>query len=232
MPRKKKSNNVNDVFTEVETEQHEISEDLKNEEISEEESKVLIEDSEKEISTAKSEEGTAEETVSAELSDSKEDPTSSNESIDKPVNTDSYLEEDEYFLKGDDEKVLEENDQALYKQLENVINWEVTGLYSDDGSLKSRSTLRNEPPIFTISSSSGDSVQFVITKDLSQSLAGVFTRVYKGYFGVDPTKNKPFSKENFKEKFISIKKWIWSHKIGTGLVLAVIAFVFIYPYFK
>jgi hypothetical protein len=64
-------------------------------------------------------------------------------------NEDSYFADDEAVLTGDDTLLQQGKASALVQQGENVVMWEITGLYKEGSSaVKNRWSLRNDPPIF------------------------------------------------------------------------------------
>lgn len=111
------------------------------------------------------------------------------------------IDDDEVFYAESDDKVsFSDDDMTIIQQMENVVSWEVTGLYSKDGKMKKKSTLAKKPPIFVITSSTGEMAEFVVSRDTSFELYKTFETIYKAYFGLDNrTRAEKSLSENLKE---------------------------------
>jgi hypothetical protein len=141
--------------------------------------------------------------------------------------TSDYFDDDEEFLRGDDIIVHEENDLALFKQDENVVSWEIVNFYKDGLTPRGKMALRNDPPIMKISSSSGDTAEFLVTKDFSKSLGAVLQDVNKAYYGISPKKkSEKITQAGVKDKIRSIGHWMLDHKVKTAVAVVVAALLF------
>lgn len=137
---------------------------------------------------------------------------------------DDYFDDDEEFLRGDDTVVHENYDIALFKQDENVVSWEIVNFYKDGGSPRSKNALRNDPPIMKISSSSGDTAEFLVTKEFSKSLGVILSDVNKAYYGISPSrKSEPLTQAGIKNKFRNLGRWMLAHKFKTAVAVVVAA---------
>lgn len=138
--------------------------------------------------------------------------------------SDNYFDDDEEFLRGDDLVVHENSDIALFKQEDNVVSWEIVNFYKDDSTPRGKLALRNDPPIMKISSSSGDTAEFLVTKEFSKSLGKILEDVNRAYYGIAPTKkSEKLSQEVVKNKFRSLGQWIWDHKLKSAVAVVVTA---------
>lgn len=136
--------------------------------------------------------------------------------------TSEYFEDDEEFLRGDDLIVHQENDIALFKQDENVVSWEIVNFYKDGNTPRGKMALRNDPPIMKISSSSGDTAEFLVTKEFSKSLGSVLQDVNKAYYGISPSrKSEKITQEGVKNKIRSLGSWMLDHKVKTAVAVVV-----------
>lgn len=142
------------------------------------------------------------------------------------INEDSeYFDDDDLLLAGDDQVIHEDSSLMAFQQMDNIVSWEVKNLFKDDGKLRSRRSLRNEPPLFEISSSDGASAEFFVTQSLAASFAKIFTDMESAYSGVAPKVKDAapvFSQEGVKQKFTSIKTWVLANKITSFLILAAV----------
>lgn len=98
---------------------------------------------------------------------------------------DSYFEDDEEILRGDDTVLEETDDFAAVQQLDHLITWEVEGAFDERGNVRKRMDLRREPPVLKVKDASGAEIEFVLTKELARMLFQVLEAVYKGYFGIN-----------------------------------------------
>lgn len=101
-----------------------------------------------------------------------------------------YLDDDLEFLTGDDTLLEAKPSGALIEQEENIIAWRLENFFDENNERRSRYALRNSPPILIIESSDGSSVEFLLTQQLSRTLAETFTSVDRGYRGMDPKKKE------------------------------------------
>lgn len=140
-------------------------------------------------------------------------------------NLDDYFDEDEEILKGTDRALLEERSLAIFQQHENVVSWEIEGLLIDNRLKKARE-LKTDPPIFKVSSSDGASAEFLLTKELSKSMANALNDVYKAYYGVDTSyKRKPMNQETMKSNMDGFVEWMEEHKLLTVLIAIMVLMV-------
>lgn len=138
--------------------------------------------------------------------------------------SDSYFDDDEEFLMGDDKPIHENFDLSLFKQNENVISWEIVNFYKDGQTPRGKTALRSDPPIMKISSSSGDTAEFLVTKEFARSLSEILQDVNRAYYGISPKKNsKAVTQEGIKEKFQSLGQWMLDHKFKTAVAVVVVA---------
>lgn len=137
--------------------------------------------------------------------------------------TNDYFEDDEEFLRGDDTQIHSDSDLALFKQEDGVVSWKILNFYKDNGTPRSKLSLRNDPPIMQVSDSAGRSVDFILTQNFTKSMSKALEDVNRGFHGVRPvSEKKPFSRESFQKK---IEDWIRAHKVKSAL--AALAFGFI-----
>lgn len=138
--------------------------------------------------------------------------------------SDDYFEDDEEFLRGDDLVVHENADIALFKQDENVVSWEIVNFYKDGDDPRGKLSLRNDPPIMKISSSSGDTAEFLVTKEFARSLGAILQDVNKAYYGISPSrKSTPISQAEIKNKFRAFGQWMLDHKVKAAVAVVVAA---------
>lgn len=135
-----------------------------------------------------------------------------------------YFDDDEEFLRGDDITVHEGSDLSLFKQDENVVSWEIVNFYKDGMTPRGKMALRNDPPIMKISSSSGDTAEFLVTKDFSKSLGSVLQDVNKAYYGISPKKKtEKITQAGIKNKLRAAGHWMLDHKFKTAVAVVVAA---------
>ena len=99
---------------------------------------------------------------------------------------DSYLEDDELITAASDEVLQQDEDTVIVQQEEAVVKWDIQGLYDETGKVRSKRSLRNNPPMLVISDSLGENATFVLTKELSGILARHFDNTYRAYYGIRP----------------------------------------------
>lgn len=131
----------------------------------------------------------------------------------------NYLNDDEELLAGDDQPIKDDELIALFSQEEGVVAWELTNFQDENGDLKSKRQLRESPPMLTVKSSSGDFVEFALTKGFNKSLLEALKSVDRAYFGVDSRKKK-FS---FADAAETAKLWFTNHPIRAILTVAAVA---------
>jgi hypothetical protein len=62
-----------------------------------------------------------------------------------------------------------------------------------------------------------DTASFLLTKQLSATLASTFDDIHRAYSGV-----KPKSEMTFKDRLLALRDWALRHKVVSVLILAVI----------
>lgn len=139
-----------------------------------------------------------------------------NSTIEKDNDLKNIIDDDELYAARD--KVNFQNDEiTIVQQMENVITWEINGLYDNNGKINKKLSLKRNPPVFTISSSDGAVAEFVVTKDMSFQMYKNFETIYKAYFGIDDRKkNIPF-KEKVSGNWKNFKNWIKFHPVKFAL---------------
>lgn len=139
-----------------------------------------------------------------------------------------YFDDDEEFLKGDDKLIHSDPDIALFKQDEGVVSWELLNFYKENGKPRSKIGLRNDPPVMRISSSSGDTAEFLVTQQFAKSLSHILEDVNRAYFGVSPVKeHNSFSQVGVKNKIRSIGQWMRDHKFKSAVGFVVVGLLFV-----
>lgn len=131
--------------------------------------------------------------------------------------TAEYLFDDEIMLSNDKE-LYHDKTSALVKQPENVVSWEITGLYDEDGDINTLWKMKAHPPVLHIKNSNNETVKILLTKNLSKTLMNAMTDVHNGFYGIKT------EKQGFKEKIQSIKQWIINHYIISIIISIVIIF--------
>lgn len=138
---------------------------------------------------------------------------------------DDYLDDDEQFLAGDDVVVSESDALSLFKQTDNVVSYEVLNFYDDNGKPRNRLSLRNDPPILHISSSDGQSADFVLTKNFTSGTARMLRDVERAYVGMSPKKSAD-EKKTFRSRVDDVKSWAKANK-AKAIMLGVLAVLFV-----
>lgn len=138
-----------------------------------------------------------------------------------------YFDDDLEFLSGEDTTIFASNDTGIFKQEEGVISWEIINLYKDSGDARGKYSLKSQPPILRVSTNDGESVDFMMTKEFTQTLNSALTDANRAFYGVQPASTKKTSKE----KIEGYRDWIKENKVKSvilGLVLLsliVLAFI-------
>lgn len=141
-----------------------------------------------------------------------------------------FEEDDEEFLSSD-KIVHQEKNLAIVQQMENVVSWEIANFYKDNGKVPNKLVMRGSPPLFKITSSKGDSAEFMITRDLAKTLEEAFGDVRKAYYGIDPTiKKNTFGQKNFKEKTNAAVDWFKDNPIKGAFAVIIIIFFLLSPF--
>ena len=98
-----------------------------------------------------------------------------------------FNDEDEDFLKFMKNDSIEEQakDMGIVSQVEDLLAYSIDGLYTNEKQDKfiTGRKLRDNPPSLKISSSKGDEVSFILTKEFTKMLLNSLTEVNKAYSG-------------------------------------------------
>lgn len=132
---------------------------------------------------------------------------------DSNPNQSDYLEDDEFWSKSKDEILFSDDSSVIAQQEDAVVKWDIQGLYDDQGKVRSKRSLRNNPPMLVISDSTDTTASFVLTKDLSANLAKHFENTHRAYYGIRPKKEM-----SFKEK-VSDAKTGFRENMGKVIVI-------------
>lgn len=133
----------------------------------------------------------------------------------------TYLnDEDEDFLKFMKNDSIEEQakDMGIVSQVDDLLAYSIDGLYTNEKQDKfiTGKKLRDNPPILKISSSKGDEVSFILTKEFTKMLLNSLTEVNKAYSGYKYSVEKK-EYNSFKERILDIPNVIKKHPIETIL---------------
>jgi len=135
-----------------------------------------------------------------------------------------YLDDDEEaMLASSDTLIHSDGELTIAQQEDAVVKWDIQGLYDERGKVRSKRSLRNNPPVFVVSDSNGEEATFILTKGLSAALARNFENANRAYYGI-----KPRDEMKFKEKLGEAKQGLRENMgkaivIG-GLLLALLIF--------
>lgn len=151
-----------------------------------------------------------------------------NDESDNNEAVDSYLDDDEEFLLGDDSVIADKDVLGLFKQSDNVISYEVLNFYNENGKPRNRMSLRNDPPVLHISSSNGDTADFILTRNFTKNAAYMLKEVDKAYSGISPQKNKKIDQEEIQGTFKKIVSWAKNNKVKSITLGALIALFVVY----
>lgn len=154
--------------------------------------------------------------------DDNDDPTGDTASI-----VDTYFDDDEEFLAGDDNVLTEEQDMALFKQSGKVIKWRVENLYRPNGEFRRGNLVRANPPVLIISDSDGNEVEFMVTREFAASMRSVMGDAEIAHMSstlppwATPTRRPAADNTStWRERYV---EWAKEHKVkATGLVLLAI----------
>lgn len=159
-----------------------------------------------------------------------EQPSDENEDslgkLDLIKNLDDYLAEDLELLEGEDYVILEDQALGLLRQSEGVVTWSVSGLYKDNGDLRSRIALKSDPPVLTIKDSQSGEAKFVLTEALVDQLGSVMNDARRGFNGVVSGKRRSLVDEVKTEKD-RIVDWVINNKIKTTASVMILVYFFI-----
>ena len=143
---------------------------------------------------------------------------------------DTYFDDDEEFLAGDDKVLTEEQDMALFKQSGKVIKWRVENLYRPNGEFRRGNLVRANPPVLIISDSDGNEVEFTVTREFAASMRSVMGDAEIAHMSstlppwATPTRRPGADNTStWRERCV---EWAKEHKVkATGLVLLAIYMV-------
>lgn len=140
-----------------------------------------------------------------------------------PEQSDSYLDDDELFAAASDRVIQQDEDFVVVQQVDAVVKWDIQGLYDEAGKVRSKRSLRNNPPMLVVSDSLGDNASFVLTKELSGILARHFDNTYRAYYGIRPKDELTF-KEKMGEAKTGIQRNMGKLIIVGGLLIGLLIF--------
>lgn len=142
------------------------------------------------------------------------------------ITTDSYLDDDEEFLLGDDSVIADKDVLGLFKQSDNVVSYEILNFYNENGKPRNRMSLRNDPPILHISSSNGDTADFILTRNFTKNTASMLKEIDKAYSGISSKKNKKIDQEEIQGFFQKFITWAKENK-AKSITLGVLVVLFV-----
>lgn len=160
---------------------------------------------------------------SAPLPDEPTAPEEASAAQEEQKQVDSYLDDDELITAASDEVLQQDEDTVIVQQEEAVVKWDIQGLYDETGKVRSKRSLRNNPPMLVISDSLGDNATFVLTKELSGILARHFDNTYRAYYGIRPKDELTF-KEKLGEARTGIQRNMGKLIIIGGVLAALLIF--------
>lgn len=161
------------------------------------------------------------------IDDLGEEDDSSDLSNDTASIVDTYFDDDEEFLAGDDKVLTEEQDMALFKQSGKVVKWRVENLYRPNGEFRRGNLVRANPPLLIISDSDGNEVEFTVTREFAASMRSVMGDAEIAHMSstlppwATPTRRPGVANTStWKER---CAEWAKGHKVkATGLILLAI----------
>lgn len=161
------------------------------------------------------------------IDDLGEEDDSSDLSNDTVSIVDTYFDDDEEFLAGDDKVLTEEQDMALFKQSGKVVKWRVENLYRPNGEFRRGNLVRANPPVLIISDSDGNEVEFTVTREFAASMRSVMGDAEIAHMSstlppwATPTRRPGVANTStWKERCV---EWAKGHKVkATGLILLAI----------
>lgn len=140
-----------------------------------------------------------------------------------PEQSDNYLDDDELVTAASDLVIQQDEDFVVVQQEDAVVKWDIQGLYDENGKVRSKRSLRNNPPMLVISDSLGDNATFVLTRELSGVLARHFDNTYRAYYGIRPKDELSF-KEKMGEAKTGIQRNMGKLIIVGGLLIGLLIF--------
>ena len=95
-----------------------------------------------------------------------------------------YARKKAEFADDDNDAIVDEMDNhGLVEQEDDVVFWEIEGLYDSKGKLLPSRVLKRTPPVMHVRSENGE-FSLILTKNLTSHLNYAFESVYKAYFNV------------------------------------------------
>ena len=143
---------------------------------------------------------------------------------------DTYFDDDEEFLAGDDRTLTEEQDMALFKRAGDVVRWKISNLYQPDGSFRRGNVVRANPPVLTISDSDGREVNFTVTREFAASMESVMHDAKIAHLSstlppwATPTRKYIDDDTVWWQKIVN---WGKEHKIRAGILVVVIIYILV-----
>lgn len=140
--------------------------------------------------------------------------------------------DDDLFLAAEDHVLHRDQAAGIVEQLEHVVSWQVDNFFADSGKPRSKFVLRQDPPIFKISSSRGDVAEFIVTKSLARDLEQIFKDVHNGFYGISPkTKSStPLSQESISQAWQNVQEWAVDNKVKAVIAGLVVLFLILSPF--
>jgi len=141
----------------------------------------------------------------------------------EPSESSSYLDDDEDWAAANDSIIHEDEASVIVQQDEALVSWDIQGLYDEYGKVRSKRSLRNNPPALVVSDSNGDTATFVLTKGLSATLAKHMENTNRAYYGIRP-KSERSTKEKLTDAGSLLKANLGKAIIFGGIILALLIF--------
>jgi len=155
------------------------------------------------------------------------EPTESGDEVElrepEPEERRSYLDDDEDWAAASDSIIHEDESSVIAQQDEALVSWDIQGLYDDYGKVRSKRSLRNNPPALVVSDSNGDSATFVLTKNLSAVLAKHMENTNRAYYGIRP-KSERSTREKLSDAGSLLKANLGKAIIFGGIILGLLIF--------
>lgn len=133
------------------------------------------------------------------------------------------LEEDEEWANAADRIIHSDEHSVQAIQQEVVVDWDIENLYDDQGKIRGKRSLRNNPPLLVVSNSDGQAVSFVLSKDLSGILARHFENANRAFYGIRP-KEELSVREKFSEAKTGLRENMGKAIIVGGILLGLLIF--------
>lgn len=151
------------------------------------------------------------------------DETLSEETSPESSASAGYFEDDEEWSASSDEILHSDEESVTAKQTDAVVTWDIDSLYTDEGKVRSKRSLKNSPPVLRISNSEGQSAEFVLTKDLSRVLANHLENTSRAYYGIRP-KSEMSMKDKLSEAKTGLRENMGKAIVIGGLLAALVIF--------